>query len=225
VVPAVEPRREFSPLLERDGTQRAETWRIVPALAERAIALWSEATSKGLNGEEVSAAVAKLVAEHQAALATQAAQTAAAPGATADDKTAADKAAQDASKASDSAAKKGRRASKEKDDKPATPAGQAPKPEAPCRGENLLTTLAQTAKQGTGKDFAALLAQAALGPADPLATVYDLANALTAQSTTPDDVLRAFVDGAKSSGNLSKPAVRAADAALVLLSKKETAAA
>ena len=37
--------------------------------------------------------------------------------------------------------------------------------------------------------------------------------------------IRAFVDGAKSSGNLSKPAVRAADAALVLLAKKETAAA
>ena len=97
--------REFSPLLERDGAQRAETWRIVPVLAERSIALWSEATSKGLNGEEVSAAVAKLVADHKAALATQAAQTAAAPGATADDKTAADKAQADASKASESAAK------------------------------------------------------------------------------------------------------------------------
>src|SRR5262249_44423748 len=117
----------------------------------------------------------------------------------------------------------GRRASKEKDDKPAPgkDGTQAPKENAPCRGENLLTTLAQSAKQGTGKDFAALLAQAALATADPLATVFDLACALTSESTTPDDVLRAFVDGAKSSGNLSKPAVRAADAALVLLSKKE----
>ena len=97
----------------------------------------------------------------------------------------------------------------------------APKPEVPCRGENLLATLASTAKQGTSKDFAALLASAALKSDDPLALVFDLAAALVSGSNTPDDVFRAIISGAKDSKALSKPAVRAADAALVILAGSE----
>src|SRR5262249_27500965 len=141
--------REFSPRLEAAGAQRAEPWRIVPTLAERAIALWSEATSKGLNGEEVSAAVAKLTADYKAELAAQASAAAQSPNATPADKEAATKAQADATKAADSATKKGKRAKKDKNETPATgkDGTQAPKENAPCAGENRPPTLAKTARQ------------------------------------------------------------------------------
>src|SRR5262249_46991770 len=70
--------REFAPLCERDAEQRAEAWRITPALEGRARALWAEATAKGLNGEEAAAAVAELLAARDREQAAQAAQAAAA---------------------------------------------------------------------------------------------------------------------------------------------------
>jgi hypothetical protein len=220
--------REFAPLCERDGAQRAETWRVVPALADKAHALWAEATGKGLNGEEVAAAVAQIIAEHKAALAEEASKAAAAPGATPDASKAADKAAEEASKAAESAETKRQRAGKAPDDAPGKPpakdATPAPKPEAPSRGENLLVTLAQSAKQGTAKDFASLLATAALKSDDPLAVLFELAAAVIAESNTPDDALRALVDGAKSAKNLSRQGARAADAALILLSRSKATA-
>lgn len=209
--------REFSPLCERDVDQRAEVWRIVSPLEERARALWAEVVSKGLSGEETAAAVGTLIAQYHKELAAAAAEKASKPDASPEEKKAAEDAQKAAEKATEGASKKADRANKDKGKgKDGTP---SPKPEAPCRGENLLATLAQTAKAGTSKDYASLLATAALAVKDPLALAFEMGSALATASKVPDDLLRALVDGMKASGSLSAPAVRACHAALTLLDR------
>lgn len=212
--------REFSPLLERDVNSREERWTIISTLEERARALWLEVTSKSLTGEECAAAVATLVESYKRELAEQAAQRAAAPDATPEQKKEAEKTQEDANKASAAAQKKAERTTTK--GKTSRDGVQAPKPE-PCRqGTNLLAQLAETAKAGSSKDFGSMLAQSILKSDDALATAHDTFVSLITDSKTPDDMVRALLTAAKSAqAALSRPMIRAVDAALLIVEKGE----
>jgi hypothetical protein len=85
--PSLRQYRAFSVLVVRADKQRAETWAVDQDMAADATALWTEAATKGLSGEECEGAVAALVqraaeakvqakkdqavAEHKAALLAQ----------------------------------------------------------------------------------------------------------------------------------------------------------
>lgn len=215
-LPSLRVLREFAPLLERDTEKRVETWSIIPQLADRARALWTEATSKQLSGEECAAAVAQLTSAYKAELAAEAAQKASAPTATDEQRKEAEKAQEAANKANAAAQKKAERTTtKKKADTTPTP-----KPEVPCRGENLLAQLAASAKAGSTKDFGSMLAQSILKTDDALAVAHDTVCAVLAESKTPDDVVAAMLQAMKSAqSSLSRPAIRAIDAALLILEK------
>jgi hypothetical protein len=182
--------REFSPLCERDVTQRAEVYRLHGVLADKAVALWTEATAKGLNGEECAAAVAELQAEYRKQLAQEAARRAAEnPNSPAAQQTA-QAAAAEAGKAAESAAKKRERADRP-ERRPVKDTTPAPKPVEAAQGTNLLAT----AKQGTAKDVA--------GMALELVTGHDNPDAVLAELLT-------LLDGHNCIGRLSKQAVKAA---------------
>jgi hypothetical protein len=182
--------REFSPLCERDVTQRAEVYRLHSVLAERAVALWTEATGKSLNGEECAAAVAELQAEYRKQLALEAARRAAENPDNTAARQSAEAAAAEAGKAAESAAKKRERADRP-ERRAIKDATQAPKPVEASQGTNLLAT----AKQGTAKDVA--------GMALELVTGHDNPDAVLAE-------LLALLDGHNCIGRLSKQAVKAA---------------
>jgi hypothetical protein len=105
-----------------------------------------------------------------------------------------------------------------------TPAKAAPAPE--CRGENILATLARTAKSGTTKDTAALLAGAVWAAEDPAALLYDLVQALCkvpdAVDMVAEDVVDVMTEAMLDSPAIGGKAKRAMQAArVVLMSKPE----
>jgi hypothetical protein len=218
--------REFAPLCERDAEQRAEAWRITAALEERARALWAEATSKGLNGEEAAAAVAELLAAHDRERAAEAARVAAAePDDPAARQQADDAAAQAESSTAKAAAKRGR-VRPQAEDNPA-PAGPAPSPKPTPeaqQGQNLLVQLGAAGKAGGTKQYAEFLAAAVARHGDPLALAHDLAGALLAglsrKDRGPDDVLEALLRGLDRHPELSGKGRRAVQRALVVLAGK-----
>jgi hypothetical protein len=214
--------REFAPLVERDEDSRAESWHVVPGVAEKARALWTEVTSKHLTGAEAGAAVASLLADHKRAEAEHAVQRAEQEG-TPEAKRAADKAEAEAKHAE---AKQGQAEAKVESNakgkgksNPADPAKvQAPKPEQAHQGEPLLSQLSRVGNAGTVRDFAGLLADAVRKHSDPLAVVNDLAGALLA-GDNPDDMLDALLSGAQTA-DLSAKGKRAIHAARVVLARK-----
>jgi hypothetical protein len=74
--------REFAPLCERSEHDRTETWTLAEHFADQARELWQEATSKGLTGNEIAEAVAKIIADYRARDAAEKAQKAQAVAAT-----------------------------------------------------------------------------------------------------------------------------------------------
>ena len=139
--------REFAPLCERSEEDRTETWTLAEQHATQARELYEEATSKGLTGNEIAEAVAKIIADYRARDAAEKARIAAANP----QDQQAQAVAATAQVVADKAADKSMAAEQKAKD---TPAAVAP----PC--EQPVQPLLKTAAVATPKDLAEQLVAA-----------------------------------------------------------------
>jgi len=185
--------REFAPLCERSEEDRTETWTLAEQHATQARELYEEATSKGLTGNEIAEAVAKIIADYRARDAAEKAKIAAENPK--DEK--AQAVAATAQVIADKAADKAMAAEQKAKGKKDTPAAVAP----PC--EQPVQPLLKTAAVATPKDLA-----------------EQLVSAMYAHPQ-PDDVLEALLTAFRRHKDVSKVGKRTCDAGLVTLTRKQ----
>ncbi len=186
--------REFAPLCERSEEDRTETWTLAEQHATQARELYEEATSKGLTGNEIAEAVAKIIADYRARDAAEKAKIAAENPKDEKAQAVAATAQVIADKAADKALAAEQKAKGKKD----TPAAVAP----PC--EQPVQPLLKTAAVATPKDLA-----------------EQLVSAMYAHPQ-PDDVLEALLLTAfRRHKDVSKVGKRTCDAGLLTLTRKQ----
>jgi hypothetical protein len=185
--------REFAPLCERSEEDRTETWTLTDHFVSQALELWEEATSKGLTGNEIAEAVAKIIADYRARDAAEKARIAADNPQDQKAQAVAASAQAVADKAADKALAAEQKAKGKKD----SPAAVAP----PC--EQPVQPLLKTAAVATPKDLAEQL----------VAAMY--------AHPQPDDVLEALLTAYRRHKDVSKVGKRTCDAGILSLTRKQ----